>query len=263
MGPVTDERAERIKQLRREPPPLQPVTVTDRQELSPRLLRFTFEGLEELAVEGPAASVRLLVPPPGSDELVIPTWNGNEFLLPDGSRPALRTFTPLRVDEAAGRVDLEIVRHEGGVISGWAEGAQPGAVAAISGPGAAYEVDPSATRFVLFGDETALPAISDLLVALPTETDVEVHIEVITPDAEIPLAAHPRTDTTWHVRKDGDRPGAALVETAQAIESVDPGTRIWAAGEAASMQAIRNHLFKTLKIPRSQASIRGYWKPAR
>ena len=118
---VTDERAERIKQLRREPPPLQPVTVTDRQELSPRMWRFKFDGLQELAVEGPAASVRLLVPSPGADELVIPEWNGNEFLMPDGSRPALRTFTPLRVNEEAGRVDLEIVRHGDGVISSWAE----------------------------------------------------------------------------------------------------------------------------------------------
>lgn len=260
---MTDERAERIKQLRREPPPLQPVTVTDRQELSSRMWRFTFEGLGELAVDGPAASVRLLVPSPGADELEIPVWNGNEFLLAGGSRPALRTFTPLRVDEAAGRVDLEIVRHDGGAVSGWAEHAEPGATAAISGPGAGYAIDPSATKFLLFGDETALPAITDLLVALPASAVVEAHIEVITAAAEIALPEHPGAEITWHLRADGSRPGATLIETAEAIESLDAATRIWAAGEAASMQAIRTHLYKTVGIPRSQASIRGYWKPDR
>lgn len=263
MQAVTDQRAERIKQLRREPPPLQPVTVAHRVELSPRLWRFTFAGLSELAVGGPAASVRLLVPTPGTAELVIPTWNGNEFLMPDGSRPALRTFTPLRVDEAAGRVDLEIVRHDGGAVSGWAEDAEPGAAAAISGPGAAYDIDPSARRFVLLGDETALPAITDLLVAVPPDAAVEVHLEIVTAEAEVALPDHPTADVTWHIRADGDRPGAALIRAAESLETLHPDTRLWAAGEAASMQAIRTHLFKTLQVPRSQASIRGYWKPAR
>ena len=116
---------------------------------------------------------------------------------------------------------------------------------------------------MLLGDETALPAIGDLLVALPTEAEVDVRIEVVAAEAELEFPVHPGATVTWHVAVDGDRPGAALIATAGSIESIGPDTRIWAAGEAASMQAIRNHLFKTLKVPRSQASIRGYWKPDR
>jgi NADPH-dependent ferric siderophore reductase len=39
-----------------------------------------------------------------------------------------------------------------------------------------------------------------------------------------------------------------------------PGTRVWAAGEAAAMQAIRRHLFEERQLPRARATVRGYWK---
>lgn len=254
-----------ITRIRREPPPLVPVVLTTRAELSPRMFQFTFEGdgIETLADAEPAASVRLLVPSLGSDELVMPEWNGNEFLLPDGERPALRTFTPLRVDREIGSLDLQIVRHPGGAVSEWADDAAPGASAAISGPGSGYTIDTDADHFILLGDETAMPAIADLLTALPDNATVEVHIEIIQPDAQIPLPHHPGAAITWHVRPEDAASGATILAVAQALDGLPDTTRLWAAGEAASMQAIRTHLFKTLEIPRSQANIRGYWKPAR
>ena len=262
---MSDPDSRRGVRSRREPPPLRPVTVVSRSEVSPRLLRLAFEGpaLGDLVVEHPAASVRLLVPSPGSTELVWPAWNGNEFLLPDGTRPALRTFTPLRVDRAAGRLELEIVRHPGGAVSGWAETVEPGAGAAISGPGSGYEIDPQVDRYLLLGDETALPAVSQLLGSLPGHASVEVHVELVVAEAEIELPAHPGATVSWHVRTGDQPPGANLVGVVAALDDVDPGTRVWAAGEAASMQAIRTRLFDALAVPRGQATIRGYWKPPR
>ena len=241
------------------------MTVVRRTEVSPRLLGLTFEGpdLADLVVDHPAASVRLLVPSPGSAEVVWPSWNGNEFLLPDGTRPALRTFTPRRLDRAAGRLELEVVRHPGGVVSDWAETVEPGARAAISGPGSGYEIEPDVARYLLLGDETALPAISQLLESLPTHASVEVHVEVVVAEAEIELPAHPGATVSWHVRPPGAAPGAPLVAVVAALDGVDPGTRVWAAGEAASMQAIRTRLFDALAVPRAQTTIRGYWKPPR
>ncbi|HUF84947.1 MAG TPA: siderophore-interacting protein, partial [Acidimicrobiia bacterium] len=143
-------------------------------------MRVTLAGseLEGLTVEQPAASVRLLLPSPGSDELVMPTWNGNEFLLPDDRRPTIRTFTPLRVDPDELSLDVEIVVHGGGAASEWAQAAQPGDRAALSGPGRGYDVDPEAPAFLLGGDETAIPAIGQLLDVLPPETRVQVHVEI-------------------------------------------------------------------------------------
>ncbi|MGH7419108.1 MAG: siderophore-interacting protein, partial [Candidatus Rokuibacteriota bacterium] len=185
--------------VRREPPRFRRVAVSRVEQLTPRMVRVTFHGseLEGLTVDDPAASVRLLLPSPGTAALVMPTWNGNEFLLPDGRRPTIRTFTPFRVDADALELDLEIVIHGGGAASEWAAAAQPGDPAAISGPGRGYAIDRDAPAFLLAGDETAIPAISQLLEVLPTDRPVQVYVEVAHPDARLPLPDHPRAAVEW------------------------------------------------------------------
>jgi NADPH-dependent ferric siderophore reductase len=228
------------------------------------MVRVTFAGpdLAGLTVEQPAASVRLLLPSPGAQELVVPTWNGNEFLLPDGRRPTIRTFTPLRVDPAALELDLEIVVHGGGLASDWAGAAKPGDLAAVSGPGRGYAIDHDAPAFLLAGDETAIPAISQLLESLPAERPVQVHIEVAQPDAGLALPDHPRASVEWCELAPNASSGDALVAAVRGADLV-PGTRVWVAGEAAAVQRVRRHLFEDRGLPRSQTSVRGYWKQGR
>jgi len=228
------------------------------------MVRVTLSGpeLQGLVVQDPAASVRLLLPSPGAGELVMPSWNGNEFLLPDGRRPAIRTLTPRRVDGETLELDVEVVIHGGGVASEWAEAGEPGDPAAVSGPGRGYAVDVDAPAFLLAGDETALPAISQLLEVLPPETPVQVHIEVAHPDARLPLPEHPSATVAWWDLPPGASSGDALVSAVRGAV-VLPGTRAWAAGEAAAVQRIRRHLFEDRGLPRSQASVRGYWKRGR
>lgn len=260
-----DDRLARLTRLRREPPPLLPVVVVDRVELSPRLLRLTFagEGLGGLVVDEPAASVRLLVPTPATGDLVIPEWDGNEFLLPDGSRPALRTFTPLRVDNEAARLDLEIVRHPGGAISDWAETVEPGAPAAISGPGSGYRFPGDAQRLLILADETALPAAAQLATTAPATMLLSIHIEVVSEDAVIDVDRRDGDSLEWHVTEPGAVPGARLVDVVRSLDALPVGTDVWAAGEASVMHAVRTHLFDSLGVDRKRATIRGYWKPTR
>jgi NADPH-dependent ferric siderophore reductase len=228
------------------------------------MVRVTFAGPElgGLRVDEPAASVRLLLPSPGTTELVMPAWNGNEFLLPGGRRPVIRTFTPLRADGEAFELDLEVVVHGGGAASQWVAAAQPGAPAAISGPGRGYAVDPEAPAFLLAGDETAIPAITQLLDMLPAAKPVQVLVEVAAPDARLALPDRPGTEIGWLDLPPGAPPGDTLVAAVQGVD-IAPGTRVWAAGEAAAVQRIRRHLFEERGLPRPQATVRGYWKHGR
>lgn len=253
-----------MARTRREPPRFRRVAVRRVERLSPYMVRVTLAGpdLEGMTVELPAASVRLLLPSPGADTLAFPSWNGNEFLLPDGRRPAIRTFTPRRVDSEALELDLEIVIHGSGVASEWAEAAKPGDLAAISGPGRGYTIDAAAPAFLLAGDETALPAISQLLKALPAEKPVQVHIEVAHPDARLGLGDHPLAVLEWCDLAARASPGDALVAAIRGAD-LTPGTRVWVAGEAAVMQRIRRHLFDDRGLTRAQATVRGYWKKGR
>ncbi|MEO0493066.1 MAG: siderophore-interacting protein [Actinomycetota bacterium] len=247
--------------LRREPPPLRRLSVLRTEPRSIRMMRVVVGGpeLDGLELPEPAASVRLLVPWPG-EAFELPTWNGNEFLLADQRRPALRTFTPVALDED--ELTIDIVRHPGGAISDWSETAEPGDPCAVSGPGRGETIDESAERYVLLGDETAIPAIEQLLGVIPASIEVEVHLEVEHPDARLRLPSHPAATVTWHDAIDGDRPGASL-RGAVADATIDPGTRVWAAGEAAAVQAIRKHLFDDRDMPRAHTTIRGYWKVPR
>jgi NADPH-dependent ferric siderophore reductase len=252
MSNVTTVRA------RREPPRFRRVAVERVEPVTPRMVRVTLAGaeLDGFAMPEPAASVRLLLPGTEGGDLVVPTWNGNEFLLPDGRRPLIRTLTPLRA--GAGRLAVAIVVHGGGTASEWAQAAAPGAPAAVSGPGRGYEVDADAPAFALLGDETALPAIGQLLDAIPAAVPVDVRVEVAHPDGRQSLAR----PVEWSELPAGAPPGDTLAAAIRELDLV-PGTRVWAAGEAAAMQRIRRHLFDERGVGREHTTIRGYWKRGR
>ena len=226
------------------------------------MTRVTLTGpdLEGLRVEHAAASVRLLLPSPGARQLVMPRWTGNEFLLLDGRRPTIRTLTPRRV--AGVELDLDIVVHGGGVASDWAQQTRPGDQAAVSGPGRGYTIDHNAPGFFLAGDETAIPAMSQLLEALPSVRPVQVRIEIADPDAVIKLPDHPGSTVAWHEIPPRGSPGDALVDAIRGAD-LTPGTRVWVAGEAAAMQRVRRHLFEERRLLRDEATVRGYWKHGR
>jgi NADPH-dependent ferric siderophore reductase len=247
---------------RREPPAFRPVTVAAVSELGARLrrVRLTGTSLVDFPVPLPAASVRLLLPAAGTDEVVMPAWNGNEFLLPDGRRPILRTLTPRRVDPAAGAVDVDVVVHGHGPLSEWASTCTPGSPTAVSGPGRGYSIDPAARAFLLVGDETALAAIAQLLEAIPPSAKVHVHVEVAQPEGRVPLPSG--AAVAWHDLDGHAPPGETLVDAVRHA-AIDPDTRIWVAGEAAAVQRIRKQLFETRGVKRADATVRGYWKHGR
>jgi NADPH-dependent ferric siderophore reductase len=198
---------------------------------------------------------------PHHGELVLPEWNGNEFLHADGSRPHLRTLTPLRIDPEGGEVDVDIVLHGAGPMATWAAAAAVGDQVAISGTGRGYAIAVAAP-LLLAGDESAVPAITTILDALPSDACPHVIVEVGHPDAELELQGPVGLTATWHVLAGGLPPGDALVDAVVATP-IAPDTHVWVAGEAASVQRIRRHLFETLDVPRSLCTVRGYWKHGR
>ncbi|HTZ09751.1 MAG TPA: siderophore-interacting protein, partial [Acidimicrobiales bacterium] len=186
---------------RRPPPPFRRAVVARRRVLGPRLVRVTVAGaeLEGFPVPEPAASVRLLLPSPGA-ALVVPSWTGNEFLLPDGRRPVIRTLTPRRVDPGRGELDVDVVVHGEGAASRWAHEARAGQPVAVSGPGRGTALDPGARAAVVAGDETALTAVAQVLEALPETTPVVVLVETVRVGAgepAPPLPARPGAEVRW------------------------------------------------------------------
>ncbi len=259
-GPAPDR-------VRREPPAFRDLVVRRVEPRSPRLTRLTLGGSElaGFTMGLPAASVRLLLPDPGAPNIPRPSWNGNEFLRPDGSRPVIRTLTPRGHRPEVDELDVEVVLHGPGPASRWAAEAVVDSPVALSGPGRGLAVDPAWRDLVLAGDESAIPAISQLLevlTAVAPACRIRVQLEVEDPVAELALPAHPGATVTWVVREPAQGFGDTLV-AAVAGSDLTPDTMVWAAGEAAAMQRLRRHLFEERSMPRSRTTIRGYWKVGR
>jgi NADPH-dependent ferric siderophore reductase len=142
------------------------------------------------------------------------------------------------------------------------ERAGAGARVALSGPGRGYTIDRHTPEYLLGGDESALPAIGQLLEHLPPAACVRVVVELGDAGARLELPAHPRTTIEWCESDTDAAPGDALRNAVQALD-LAPDTRIWAAGEAAAMQRLRKYFFEERGIPRAHTTIRGYWKHGR
>ena len=79
----------------------------------------------------------------------------------------------------------------------------------LMGPSGAYTPDPAADWHLFAGDESALPAISVALEALPADAIGKAFIEVAGPEDEVPLTCARvgagELDLSWRAARSGRR----------------------------------------------------------
>jgi NADPH-dependent ferric siderophore reductase len=194
--------------------------------------------------------------------------------LPPEQRPPVRTITVRRVDEQARQIAVDIAVHgEHGVAGQWAATVEPGQRIHLMGPSGGYAPDPAADWHLLAGDESALPAISVALEALPESAIGKVFIEVAGPDDEIPLAAPEGVEVNWVLRGGRadlvpeDRAGdhAPLIEAVTTALWLPGQVHVFIHGEAqAVMHNLRPYIRKERGVDAKWASsISGYWRRGR
>lgn len=233
------------------PKPITPLTVTGTERLGPAMLRVRFAG--DLAAfagfDRTDRYVKLLFTPDGSPDLTG---------LAEGQRPAVRSYTVLELDVAAGSFAVDFVLHGSGFAMRWARDVQPGASISVQGPGEGYAPDPAADWYLLAGDDAALPAIRQALAALQPDAEGYAVVEVGSAEEELPLPAPPGVEVVWLHREDPASPGlaGAVRELAWREGRVD----VFVHGEAqAVMQEVRPYLAGR-GVDARAASISGYWK---
>ena len=291
------------------------VTLAARTVLSENFVRFTFTGpdLDRFADNGYDQRIKLMFPQPGggvSALLASPDdWYGAWRGLSDRERPPMRTYTIRAVRPERYEIDIDIVLHGiTGVASAWASTAPLGAPLLICGPNADHAgahggIDfhlPARTgRILVAGDETALPAIANILEALPADARGCALVEV--PDARdaAALPSHPGLEVIVVGRGTGAH-GSALVPLVQQhaerlltdhadaraasvavarLEDVDVDQDMlwevpledgegeaevplyaWLAGEAGVIKTLRRHLVGERGIDRRAVAFMGYWR---
>lgn len=230
------------------------IRVTRIEQLTPHMVRVTFTGddLAAFAWNGPAAHIKLVFPEAGQTEPAMPQ--------PDGPRlPNVRTYTPRRFDPTGPELDVEFVLHGDGPASDWASQVQVGQGLVLAGPGPNYQIDPAADWYLLAGDDTAIPAISSILDALPTATKAYVLLEVADAQEEQTLQSAAELDVAWLYR--GSRPADAALEQAVHDFPLPAGNgRIYIGCESGVMRRIRQHLLRERGQDAARLVTRGYWK---
>ncbi|MFD8214693.1 siderophore-interacting protein [Streptomyces sp. NPDC059697] len=178
--------------------------------------------------------------------------------LPREQWPVTRTYTVRAWDPELRELTLDFVVHgDEGLAGPWAARVQPGEVVRFMGPGGAYAPDASADWHLLAGDESALPAISAALEALPEGAVAHAFVEISGHEEEQKIDSD--VEVVWMHR--GDRPlGEALVEAVRALDFPAGRVHAFVHGEAGFVKELRRLLRVERELPREDLSISGYWR---
>lgn len=252
--------AERISWTGVAPAPGQPknfreMTVQTVRPLSDWMLRMTLKGEDLAPFDRRGLHVRLMFPEIPSDRPTVwPTIEPSGAVhYPDGDDIlTVRVYTIRDIRPESGEVDIDIVRHAGGVFSDWSETAQPGNKIGMLGPGGGYF--PPAGWLAIGGDDTAVPAI---LRILENRTDtagghVVIGLHPQQTPFEIDLPANFAID--WVRTSD-------LVDAMQAVAAPSADDCVfWFAGDAEQARALRTYVKSELALPAERRSSAAYWR---
>ncbi|NEA33254.1 siderophore-interacting protein [Streptomyces sp. SID13031] len=182
--------------------------------------------------------------------------------LPSEHWPTMRTYTVRSWDEAAKELTIDFVHHgDEGIAGPWAAAAQPGDKLWFNGPGGGYAPQETAGWHLLVGDESALPAISTAIEALPAGAHAKVFIEVEDETEEQKFSGSGDVELTYLHRAGttADR-GEGLVKAVEGLEFPAGDVQAFVHGEAGFVLRLRRHLFTERGLTRDQVSLSGYWR---
>ncbi|MGJ6980303.1 siderophore-interacting protein [Aestuariimicrobium soli] len=294
------------------------VTLVAREQVSPTFVRLTLRG-DDLADCSPTLldqRVKLLF---GDDEaLDLMLTSGDDWyaaLVAAGARgPKLRTYTLISVtpdtdgssndgsgNDGSGEVQLDVAVHPLTDTDPSDTDHAPGMQFATSAPlgartllvagdrrveghdrvGVAWRTEATG-QVLLVGDETALPAVLNIVSTLPDDARGRVVLEVPHADDVRDVVAPAGVTVDWRVRERGERAvgvfGAAVAASSVADDSqasdqaeilwdeldqehldATGGRQAWVAGEASWVRTLRAEA-KAAGVPKQEVSFMGYWK---
>ncbi|MBO0903734.1 siderophore-interacting protein [Jiella sonneratiae] len=217
------------------------LTVSAIQRLSPAMLRIVFAGddLDGFTSLGADDHVKIFLPGEGEAER--------------------RDYTPRRYDPRRRELTIDFAVHDAGPATAWALAARVGDELVIGGPRGSLVVGEAVKRFLLIGDETALPAIGRRIEEAAAGA-------AITSLVAVPAAADEQTfetlaalDTRWVHRplERADDP-AALLGALQDV-TIGPDCFVWIAAEASVVRALRQVVLEERGHPKGWFKAAGYW----
>ncbi|MGI5408651.1 siderophore-interacting protein [Streptomyces chartreusis] len=253
------------------------------RRLGPSLVRVSFAGedLRHFFSDGCDQSLSLFLPHPGQDEPQVPVELGDGWWqgwreLPDDVRAVMRSYTLRALRRNPDEIDIDFVLHgiepgaatPAGPASRWASRAAAGDRVLLLGPAVA---DNRAIRFrppqdtdlvVIWGDDTAVPAVSAILETLPAGTRARVWLEVHDAGDIQDLTTAADAEITWLVQEGAPAEGSPMaldVIRAAGLPAAEH-PYVWIAGESGCVKALRRHFVGERGVDRRRVTFVGYWR---
>ncbi|GGX47176.1 MULTISPECIES: siderophore-interacting protein [Streptomyces] len=253
------------------------------RRLGPSLVRVSFAGedLRHFFSDGCDQSLSLFLPHPGQTEPQVPVELGDGWWqgwreLPDDVRAVMRSYTLRALRRNPDEIDIDFVLHgiepgaatPAGPASRWASRAAAGDRVLLLGPAVA---DNRAIRFrppqdtdlvVIWGDDTAVPAVSAILETLPAGTRARVWLEVHDAGDIQDLTTAADAEITWLVQEGAPAEGSpmALDVVRDAGLPAAEHPYVWIAGESGCVKALRRHFVGERGVDRRRVTFVGYWR---
>ncbi|MGZ2404210.1 siderophore-interacting protein [Rhizobium ruizarguesonis] len=188
----------------------------------------------------------------GADDhikIFIPTADGGE---------ERRDYTPRRYDNAERRLTIDFALHEAGPVTKWAIDANPGDRLEIGGPRGSAVVSKTVKRWLLIGDETALPAIGRRIEESGAGTVITTIAAVSGPLEEQVFETSAELHAHWAHRPPSQSTDATALLKLLSTVDIQPETFIWVAAEASVTRDIRAYLLER-GCPLGWIKASGYW----
>jgi NADPH-dependent ferric siderophore reductase len=251
----------------RRPIILELVQVVQFTDITPHMRRITVSSDELIGEEGlmPGIHLKLLLPQPGQEKPILPTFdaNGQPLPPPEEGLPAVRTYTVRSFEPITGELAIDFVLHgDEGPASAWATQVAVGNYLGVAlRPGISYR---EADWYLLAGDQTALPAISAILELLPATAKGLAFIEIPDETEEQELEFDADIQVRW-LHRNGIEAGKSEVLHEAIHTATIPNGRtetrfVWVATEVLAAKQIRDYLRMKHQLANHELHVAAYWK---
>lgn len=167
--------------------------------------------------------------------------------------PPKRKYTIRRLDRERQEMDLDVVRHDGGLVQSWLADLSIGDSLSLAGPPGAKAFPYHHGHYLFVVDMTAIPSAARWLEEAPADSRTDLLVVTSDPsDQGYPLALGDRDTVTW-LERDATDP-AALTDLLTRLAT--PDSFVFAAGEAGELASVRTWA-RNAGVP---SLITGYWR---
>lgn len=234
------------------------LTVARVEHVAPKMVRVALSGaeLQGFTSLGFDDHVKLFFPGTKEGSAIA------SHSLKEASSPAMRDFTPRRLDLQAGELWIDFFLHEAGPATNWASQVTVGESIEVGGPKSSTVISPQGIdSHVFIGDETALPAISRRLEELPVGARALVVLEVDANSRWPTPESLAELEVVWVIRKTSvDAPAHDLTDRLRTLTFPPGQCFVWVALEFHAARAIRRYLREERGIEKDWIKAAAYWQ---